>query len=106
MGLTFGVLASSFATNVAMQQNAINNKERYPLAVPTVLESFFVDDGLTGADSEEKAIVLEEELQELFSLGGFMLRNWKCSEPAVLKHLSHTSCWILNLCTRLLVQIA
>ena len=48
--LTFGVLASSFAANMAVRQNAIDNKERHPLAAQAVLDSFFVDDGLTGAD--------------------------------------------------------
>ena len=87
--LTFGVLASSFAANMVMRQNAINNTESYPVAAQAVLDSFFVDDGLTGADLEKKAIVLQEELQELFSLGGFMLRKWKCSEPTVLSNLPH-----------------
>ena len=50
--LTFGVSASSFATNMAMWQNAIDNKERYPLAAQAVLESLFMGDGLTRADSE------------------------------------------------------
>ena len=53
MRLTFGVLTSSFATNIAMRQNAIDNKESYPLAAQAVLDSSFVDDGLTGDDLEK-----------------------------------------------------
>ena len=71
--LTLGVSASSFAANMAMRQNAIKNKESYPLVVQAILDSFYVDDGLTRADSERKATVLQEELQELFSLRGFTL---------------------------------
>ena len=71
--LTFGVSASSFAPNMAMWQNAVYYKESNSLAAQAILDSFYVDDGLTGADSKRKAIILQEELQELFSLGGFTL---------------------------------
>ena len=47
------------------------------------MESFYLDDGLVRADSIEDAIQLPEELQHLFSLGGFELTKWKTSEKAV-----------------------
>ena len=45
-----------------------------------------MDDGLTGADSEQEAIELQKQLQSLF-LRGFLLRKWISSESNVLKHL-------------------
>ena len=45
-----------------------------------------MDDGLTGADSEQEAIELQKQLQSLF-LQGFLLRKWNSSESNVLKHL-------------------
>ena len=86
--LTFGVSASSFAANMAMKQNAVDHAVRYPRAAEAVEKSFYVDDCLTGADSEEDAIELQTELQDLFSHGKFLLRKWNSSEPAVLNHLS------------------
>ena len=68
--LTFVVSASSFADNMAMKQNALNHKKEYPKAFKAVVESFYVDDSLTGADSVEEAIELHEQLQKLFVLGG------------------------------------
>ena len=64
--LTFGVSVSSFAVNLVMQQNAIDNKESYSLAAQAILDSFYADDGLTWADLERKAIVLQEA-RALFS---------------------------------------
>ena len=55
-----------------------------PLLQKAVNESFYVDDGLVGADSIEGAISLQRQLQELFARGGFTLRKWNCSNPAVL----------------------
>ncbi len=46
--LTF---ASSFITNMSVKRNARNHAMEYALASKVVGESFYVDDGLTGADS-------------------------------------------------------
>ena len=86
--VTFGVSASSFAANMSLKQNAIDHAREYPLAVKAVHESFYVDDCLTGAESISEATKLQRQLQELFSKGGFLLRKWCSSDPAVLKHLT------------------
>ena len=86
--LTFGVSASSFAANMAVRQNALDNVHTYPQAAQTVLDSFYVDDGLTGADSKEEAVHLQKQLHLLFSGAGFTLRKWKTNEPDVLEHVA------------------
>ena len=43
----------------------------FPLAVQAVNDSFYVDDGLTGADSVDQAVKLHHQLQYLFTKGGF-----------------------------------
>ena len=85
--VTFGVSASSFAANMAVKQNAHDFALDYPLAVKAVDESFYVDDGLTGADSAEEAIELQRQLQGLFSRGGFLLRKWNSSDQSVLQQV-------------------
>ena len=85
--VTFGVSASSFAANMALKQNAINKAVDYPLAANAVDQSFYVDDCLTGADSCDEAVLLQRQLQDLFSHGGFLLRKWNSSEPAILANL-------------------
>ena len=85
--LTFGMSASSFATKKVMKQNALENVHTQPHAVQAVLDSFYVDDGLTGANSIEEAVQLCKELHELFALGGFVLHKWKSSESAVVVHI-------------------
>ena len=86
--VTFGVSASSLVTNMCVRQNAINLAHEFPLAAKAVEQSFYVDDGLTGADDLEIAIKLQEELQGLFSRRGFLLHKWNSSDPAVLQHIS------------------
>ena len=86
---TFRVSALSFAANMSVKQNAIDFAMEYPLVAKVVerIKSFYVDDGLTGADSVPEAIELQKQLQDLFSRGGFLLRKWNASDPTVLQHL-------------------
>ena len=86
--VTFGVSASSFVANMSVKQNALDFALEFPQAVSAVEKSFYVDDGLTGADSVDEAIQLQKQLQELFSGGGFLLRKWNSSEAVVLQHIA------------------
>jgi hypothetical protein len=70
---TFGVSASSFMANMSVKQNAVNHAFDFPTAVAAVHRSFYVDDGLVGADSIKEAIELQAQLQELFNKGHFLL---------------------------------
>ncbi|XP_064405765.1 uncharacterized protein LOC135350852 [Halichondria panicea] len=85
--ITFGVSASSFAANMAVKQNAIDHAMEYLLAAKSVDTSFYVDDGLTGADTVQEAIELQRQLQDLFSAGGFLLRKWNSSDLRAIQHL-------------------
>ena len=85
--VTFGVSASAFVTTMSIKRNAIDNRNQYPLAHKAVCESFYVDDGLVGADSVDQAINLQKELQNLFYKGGFLLRKWNSSNSEVLEHI-------------------
>ena len=49
--VTFGVVPSSFITNMCVKQNSLDHYDKYPLATKAVNDSFYVDDGLTGTDT-------------------------------------------------------
>ena len=85
--LTFGVSASSFVANMCVKQNAHDLSMEFPLATQAVEDSFYVDDGLTGANSVQEAIELRSQLQSLFAKGGFLLRKWNSSELEVLQSI-------------------
>ena len=77
---------------MALRQNAWDNQQYCPQVAKATLESFYVDDGLLGADSDDDPICLHKELQHLSSLGGFDLRKWKtnndrAAEQSIPEHL-------------------
>ncbi len=86
--ITFGVSASSFAANMSVKQNSLDFETEYPQVTQAVKNSFYVDDGLTGADSVDQAIQLQGQLQESFMKGGFLLRKWNSSDPTVLENVT------------------
>ena len=56
----FGVATLYYADNMAVKQNAFDLVLQYPLAATAVEQSFYVDDVLTGADSVEEAINVQQ----------------------------------------------
>ena len=58
-GLTFHVPTSCFEAIVAMRQNALDRHRKYLLTAQAVMDSFYVYDGLVGADSVDEAIKLQ-----------------------------------------------
>ena len=57
--VTFGVSTSSFIANMYIKQNALDHALSYFLAANAVEDSFYVNDGLTGADSIQEAVELQ-----------------------------------------------
>ena len=86
--VTFGVSASPFAANMAIQQNARDLAVQYALAAKAVTKSFYVDDCMSGADTVTDAVEMQRQLQEMFQRGGFLPCKWNSSDRAVLKHVS------------------
>ena len=60
--VTLGIPASSFAVNMAVKRNTLDLASEFPHAAHAVEESFYVDDGLVGADTTDAAILLQKEL--------------------------------------------
>ena len=84
----FEVSASPFAANMLVRQNAIDHASEFPMAVEAVFNSFYMDDGLSGAGSKDEVITLQKQLQDLFAKGGFLLRKWNSNVASVIESLS------------------
>lgn len=72
---------------MAVRQNIDNFANEFPLAAKAVQDSLYVDDGLTGSNSVDKAITLQKDLQELFIRGKFLLCKWNSNSQEVLDHI-------------------
>lgn len=84
----FGVSVSSFMPKY-VKQNVTDLAHTYPRAAKVVDNYFYVDDGLTGADSTQEATELQKTVSGAFTRRYcFLLRKWNSSDPTVLQHIA------------------
>jgi hypothetical protein len=83
--VTYETAAASYLATRCLQQLAYEEKETFPAAATVVLQDSFVDDLISGVHSQEEALELQKQLLGLLENGGFQLRKWSSSNPAVLE---------------------
>ncbi|XP_038122414.1 uncharacterized protein LOC119771097 [Culex quinquefasciatus] len=86
--VTFGLAPSSYLATRCMQQLAQDEGEVYSRAKEALFRDFYVDDFIGGADSEEEALLLRQELEQLLPKGGFRLRKWVSNATGALAGLA------------------
>lgn len=82
--LTFGTAPAAYLAVKTLQHLASIEKQNHPQASKTISEDFYVDDLLTGAETEQEAIQKYKEITEILSKGGFELRKWISNSSTVL----------------------
>lgn len=85
--VTFGVSSAPFLAIRTMRQLAQDEQESYPTAAKVLQEDLYVDDVVTGCNTVEQAIQLQQELTEIMAAGGFELRKWSSNHVAVLENI-------------------
>lgn len=74
--VTYGTASAPYLAVKSLQQLALLEKEKYPLAAEAALTSFYIDDNLSGSETLEEAKKTVSELIDLCMSGGFSLRKW------------------------------
>lgn len=85
--VTYGTRAAPYLATKCLQKLAEENTVRYPLAAKFLLENFYVDDGLGGADSLVTTLQLQEQLTQIMKESGFNLRKWCANHPQLLRNI-------------------
>jgi hypothetical protein len=74
--VVFGVSASPFLLNATLKHHVEQYTAAYPDTVRRLLESTYVDDIISGADTEDDAFALYAQSKSIFHDGGFNLRKF------------------------------
>ena len=85
--VTFGVSASPYLAVRTLQQTARSHGGDYPEVTHHILNSFYVDDFLGGADSTQEAAELFLNMRKVLQKGGFNLTKWRSSSKEVLQNI-------------------
>lgn len=82
--VTYGTGPGSFLAIRSLQQLARNETLRYPRAAKIVLNDFYVDDMMSGAESEVEAVQIFDEMVELLGKGCLNLRKWASNSKVLM----------------------
>lgn len=85
--VTFGTASAPFQAIRTLREIALREKEHFPISSQCLFNDFYVDDLLTGTDSEEDATKLYKELVLVLAKYGFPIRKWKTNSRAVLEQV-------------------
>ena len=85
--VTFSVAASPYLAVKVLQKTATDFGSKLPKAQWHLLNSFYVDDLMGGANSEKEAVTLYHDLCNILANSSFQLKKWRSSSKKVLKEI-------------------
>lgn len=88
--VTFGLASSAHCAVRAMVQGANDYANHYPEAAKTIKNSFYMDDGIFGAENVQEASILCREVLFVLSQGGFVLKRWEFNSREVEEAMNAT----------------
>ncbi|XP_062558115.1 uncharacterized protein LOC134222992 [Armigeres subalbatus] len=85
--VTYGLASSPFHATRVLNQLAIDEGDKFPLARPVVLNGIYVDDVITGHDDLETLSETCTQLNEMLHTAGFLLRKWASNCSVILNSI-------------------
>ncbi|XP_075977746.1 uncharacterized protein LOC142977620 [Anticarsia gemmatalis] len=89
--VTFGTSCAPYLAVKTLHQVACDEGEIYPLAADRVMTDFYMDDLMTGCQSETEVIQIYKEMNSLLGKGGFRLQKWTSNKMSLLEELNEAS---------------
>ncbi|GFW25570.1 5'-3' exoribonuclease 2 [Trichonephila clavipes] len=80
--IAYGTASAPYLAIKCLQQLALNEANNFLLASKAALNDFYVDDLMSGANSLSEALELQNQLTQMLSSAGLVLRKWasNCNE--------------------------
>lgn len=83
--ITYGTASAPFLAVRCLYQVAEDNRLTYPKASNAIKHDFYVDDLLTGANSQLELVQLQHEISTILNSAGLELRKWLSNKPELMK---------------------
>lgn len=85
--VTYGTASAPFHAVRCMQELARTDGDDVPLGQQVLLNDFYVDDMLTGADDESSLIEIHKQVKTLFSRGQMDIRKFQSNSRKVMEDI-------------------
>lgn len=82
--VTYGTTSASFLATQCLVTLAENVKESYPDTARIIGRDFYMDDLMTGADTEEECLKSQQEISDILNSAKLKLRKWCSNSVRVL----------------------
>lgn len=89
--LPFGLASSPYIALRVLKQLCLDHGSSYPLAAQVLQKNIYVDDILAGANDEEQALELKQQLENLLIKGGFQLSKWVTNSKQILQSVDKSA---------------
>ncbi|KAJ0169568.1 hypothetical protein K1T71_014753 [Dendrolimus kikuchii] len=86
--VTFGTSCAPYLAVKSLQQVACDEGLKYPLAADRVQKDFYMDDLMSGCQTETEVEKIYSELNDLLEKGGFQLQKWTSNRMHLLDELN------------------
>lgn len=98
--VTYGTVPASFLATRVLKQLAVECAEQSPEVSQSILRDFYMDDYISGANSDNEAEIMHRDVAKVLESGGMLLRKW-CSNSEQMRRIfsetSNVSHYSLNL---------
>lgn len=88
--VTFGTSSAPYLAVKSLIQVSVDEGKDFPLAASRVRQDFYMDDLMSGCQSEQEAIVIYHQMNALLSKGGFELQKWSSNNKAMLEEIKQS----------------
>lgn len=85
--VTYGTASAPYMAIKTIQRLANDEMLTYPRAAKILKNDFYVDDCLSGADTDEDAIEIKNELLQIMQAGGLRLLKWSSNSRRLMETL-------------------
>ena len=85
--LCFGLNSSPFLLNAVLRHHIETYKASDPEFSSKLIESFYVDDLVSGCRNADEAFTLYQKASERMKEGGFRLRKWKTNDATLAEKI-------------------
>ncbi|KAF0745786.1 Uncharacterized protein FWK35_00034883, partial [Aphis craccivora] len=98
--VTYGTTPASFMTTKCLDELARENEVLFPNASKTIRRDFYMDDIMTGSDSEEECLKLQQDVTNILNSAKLPLRKWCSNSGSILEKIEKVNndpLFVLNL---------
>ncbi|XP_025836570.1 uncharacterized protein LOC112906526 [Agrilus planipennis] len=86
--ITYGTAAASFLATRCLNQLALEHENQFPLESHLIKNDFYMDDLLTGSNSETELMAIQGNISKILKSAGFELCKWTSNSQTVIENIN------------------